>query len=78
MNHVQRAATVGASSERRCQRASGFVAEATRSRGGLVGVAHSDQIDVTAGNEAGVGVGVFVDADGEDGESGFVVMELKQ
>ena len=36
--------------------------------GDSVGVAHGDEVDVMAGEEAGVGVGVFVDADGEDGE----------
>ena len=34
--------------------------------GGLVGIAHGDEVDVVAGEEAGIGIGVFVDADGRE------------
>ena len=46
--------------------------------GGLIGVADGDQVDMAAGDETGVGVGVFVDADGEDGQVGAVVVKLDQ
>ena len=44
----------------------------------LVGIADGVQIDVEAREEAAVGAGIFVDADGEDGDVGAVVMELHQ
>jgi hypothetical protein len=46
--------------------------------GGLLGVADGDEVDVAAKQEAGVGVGVLVDADGEDGEAGLVVVEFEK
>src|SRR5271166_1452341 len=41
-------------------------------------VADGDQVDVTAGEEAAVRVGIFVDADGKDGQIGLVVVELEE
>ena len=46
--------------------------------GRLGGVAHRDQVHVAAGDEAGVGVGIFVDADGQDDEIGPVVVKLEK
>ena len=44
--------------------------------GGLAGVADGDEVDVPADEEAAVSVGVVVDADGEDGQIGPVVVEF--
>ena len=44
----------------------------------LVGIADGVEIDVKSSEEAAVRAGVFVDADGEDGEVGAVVMEFHQ
>ena len=46
--------------------------------GGLAGVAHGDEIDVTIADEVGVGVGVLVDGDGKDDEVRIVVVELQE
>ena len=46
--------------------------------GRLVGVADGDQVYVAAGDDMGVGVGVFVDADSEDDEVGLFTVELEQ
>ncbi len=45
---------------------------------GLVGIADSGQVDVEALEEALVSIGVLVDAHGEDGDVGALVMELDQ
>lgn len=47
-------------------------------RRGLVGVADRDQIHMMAQDEAAVGAGIVVDADGQDGEVRVVVVELQQ
>jgi len=44
--------------------------------GRLLGVADGDEVDVAADEELLIGVGVFVDADGEDGVLGMLVVEL--
>lgn len=46
--------------------------------GGLVGIAHGDEIDVAVADEAGVGVGVLVNADGENDEVWIVAVELEK
>lgn len=46
--------------------------------GGLAGVADRNEIDVAIPDEGRVGVGVFVDGDGEDDEVGIVVVELEK
>jgi hypothetical protein len=44
----------------------------------LVGVAHGVEIDMESSKEAAVGAGVFVDADGQDGDVGAIVLELHE
>ncbi len=47
--------------------------------GGLLGgVADGDQVYMVAEEEAAVGAGVFVDADGYYGQAGQVMMQIKQ
>lgn len=43
--------------------------------GGLAGIADGDQIHVVTSNKARIGVGVFIDADGNDGNAGQLVVE---
>jgi len=45
---------------------------------GLMGIAHSDQVNMAIADEAGILIWVFVDADGEDGEIGIIVVQLEQ
>ena len=44
-------------------------------RDGLIWVTNSGEVDVKAIEESAVGAGVFVDADGEDGQLGVLVMQ---
>lgn len=44
----------------------------------LVGVADGVEVDVETSKESAVGAGVFVDADGEDGDVGAVVVKLHE
>jgi len=44
----------------------------------LVGIADGVQIDVEAGKKSAIGAGVFVDADGEDGDIRTIVLELHE
>ncbi len=44
----------------------------------LGGVADGDQVDVAAEEEAAVGVGIFVDADGKDGQIGLLAVEFEE
>jgi len=46
--------------------------------GALGGVADGGEVHMAAEDEAAVGVGVFIDADAEDGEIGTVVVELDE
>ena len=46
--------------------------------GRLGGVADGEEVDVAAGNELAVGIGVFVDADSDDGEIGLVAVQIDQ
>ena len=48
------------------------------SSGRLFGIADGDQIDVPIADEAGVGVGIVVDADRQNDQIGVVVMELEE
>jgi len=45
---------------------------------GLVGVAHRDEVDAAADEKAAIGIGIFVDADGEDGKAWLVLVELEE
>ena len=44
----------------------------------MFGVADSDQVNVAADEETAVRVGVIVDGNGQDGQVGFVVVEVEQ
>ena len=44
----------------------------------LVGVADSDQVHMAANKKAAVGVRIFVDADGEDGQIGLIAVEFEE
>jgi len=46
--------------------------------GSFIRVADGDQVNAAPGDEVAVGVGVFVDADGQDGEVGLVVVQIEQ
>ena len=46
--------------------------------GVLVRVADGDEVDVVANEEVAVLVGIFIDADGKNGDAGQVVMELEE
>lgn len=46
--------------------------------GSLVGVAHGDQVDMATLDEARVGIGVVVDADGKYGQVGAIVMKFEK
>lgn len=44
----------------------------------LGGIAEGDEVDVIVGEEAPVGVGVFVHADGDDGDLGEEALHLEE
>ena len=44
----------------------------------LIGIADGVEIDVEAGEEAAIGAGVFIDADGEDGNVRAIVVKLHE
>lgn len=46
--------------------------------GGLLGVAHGDQVDVAAADEVEVAVGVFVNAYGKNNQARVIVVKLEQ
>ena len=47
-------------------------------RCGLRWVAHRDEIDVMTDKETGIGSGIVVDADGEDGQGGHLVVQFEE
>ena len=45
---------------------------------GLAGVANRGQVHMASDDEVRIGIGIFVDADGEDDQIGLIVVQIKQ